>query len=42
MTDIDGKPLLYTKDCELPNSNGILCTMADHQVYLDRLKPLKQ
>jgi len=42
MTDISGNNLLYTKDCELPNNNGILCSMADHQVYLDRLKSLKQ
>jgi len=38
MTDMHGRRLPYTKDCELPNKDGILCTMNSHDIYLQKLK----
>ncbi len=34
-TDVYGNPFTYFKDSPLPNPNGILCTMRDHQKYTD-------
>jgi 3'(2'), 5'-bisphosphate nucleotidase len=38
MTDVHGKPFTYHRTSELPNKDGILCTMKDHQKYVDLMK----
>lgn len=38
MTDVHGKPFSYHRTSELPNKDGILCTMKDHQKYVDLMK----
>lgn len=40
LTDIRGQPFRYTRDVDVHNRSGVLCSMRDHEKYVNILSKL--